>query len=215
MRPGAPSGSGRTVDEALPDLLGDEGHAGVQQPQRAVEDVDEHRQRRAVAVADAHLGHLDVPVGELVPEEVAHLAHRLAELELAEQLVDRGDQPLRARQDPAVLERQCRARQRASVEVVAGLDHREHEARGVPQLVGEVAARLDALVGDALVVAGRGAGDERVAQRVGAVAVDRAAAGRRCCPSTSTSSSPRARAPGRAGRPSRRGRRRPCCRATA
>ena len=48
-----------------------------------------------------------------------------------------------------------------------------HEARGVPELVGEVAAVLELRSAEPLVVAGRRAVDQREAQRVGAGLVDR------------------------------------------
>ena len=58
---------------ALPELLGDERHERVEQPQAVVEHVGEHAQRPLVAGVEAHLRHLDVPVAELVPEEVLDL----------------------------------------------------------------------------------------------------------------------------------------------
>ena len=162
------------LGEALPDLLGDERHEGVQQPQHPVEDVRGHGQRDAVALAHTQLGELQVPVGELVPEEVACLAQRLGELVGAQQLVGEADRALQPREHPAVLAPQPRVAHRRQLEVRVGPGERMHEARGVPQLVREVAASLDAVVGDALVVAWAGAGDQRVAQRVRAVLLDHA-----------------------------------------
>ena len=67
-----------------------------------------HRQRRRVAGAHAHRGQFEVPVGQLVPEEVARLAQRLGELALAQQLVGERDGAFEARQHPAVLAQQPR-----------------------------------------------------------------------------------------------------------
>lgn len=51
----------------LPELLGDEGHVGVRQPQQPVKHVHQHaarrRRRRLVAAVHARLGRLDVPLG--------------------------------------------------------------------------------------------------------------------------------------------------------
>ena len=69
--------------QVLPDLLGDEGHEGMEQLQDAVEGVGQHGLGRRVALAQADLGELDVPVAELVPDEMVDEVGRLVELVLA------------------------------------------------------------------------------------------------------------------------------------
>ena len=135
------------VAAAGPDLLRDVRHVRVEQAQARVEDVDEHGQRRClVAGAQADLGDLEVPVAELVPEELLDLAAGLAQLEALHEPVDVAGQALEAREDPAVLggHRGAARRRRAPATRSAGLEVAEDEAGGVPELVGEVARRFHA-----------------------------------------------------------------------
>ncbi len=114
----------------------------MEQAQARVQHVGQYRQRRAVVGLQAHLGHLDIPVAELPPEEIMDLATGLAHLRSREQLSDIADHPVQPRHDPAVLQRHVvpRARLRWLHRLVrqAGDD----EASGVPDLVGEVATAL-------------------------------------------------------------------------
>ena len=60
--------------QILPDLFGNEGHKGMQQPQRAFENVGQGRKRRrAIGRPEPELGHFDVPIAVIVPEEVIEL----------------------------------------------------------------------------------------------------------------------------------------------
>jgi hypothetical protein len=82
-----------------------------------------------------------------------------------ELLAYRGDRPLEAREDPAILDL---GRDRFRLDL-SGIE--QDQSRRVPQLVGEVAALLDLGVGVAHVL-GRGHRQQAEAQGVGAVHVD-------------------------------------------
>src|SRR5262249_53458460 len=78
--------------EVLPQFLSHERHERVQEPQRAIQRQGKHRQWARGArwlpciscAAYAHLCDLDVPVSELAPEELVHLARGLAHLHAPE-----------------------------------------------------------------------------------------------------------------------------------
>ena len=64
------------MGQRLPDLLGDEGHEGVQQLEGAPQDVHEHPLRREgglPARLQAGFAEFDIPVAEHVPDEVVEL----------------------------------------------------------------------------------------------------------------------------------------------
>ena len=118
--------------------------------------------------AQHELGQLQVPVAELVPDEVVQRLGGAGELEVLVGLVDLPGDRGEPGEDPAVhdgLLLRCRqlAADRGAVE--------QREAGGVPELRAEVAAALDPLVADRHVGAGVGAAGEGEAQRVGAVGV--------------------------------------------
>ena len=92
--------------QVLPDLLGDEGHERMEEPQDAVEGVGQDGLGRAVAFPEPDLGELDVPVAELVPDEVVDEVGRLVELVLLQARVELRRDLGQAAPDPAVGERQ-------------------------------------------------------------------------------------------------------------
>ena len=162
---------------ALPDLLREERHEGVQQAKRALQDVREdilcrllRPLARRIFIIEPRFCQLDVPVAELAPDKLVDHAPRFAQLELLQILRHARRRLLAARQDPAVGERiVLRRRSEARIEV---LQIHEHEARGVPQLVREISRRFDALPVEAHVVARRVARNEHEAQGVRTVLVD-------------------------------------------
>ncbi len=62
------------IPHHMPQLFGDEGHQGMQQAQRAVEDVVHHaehlRAPGGIVTVKNHLGIFDVPIAVLVPQEL-------------------------------------------------------------------------------------------------------------------------------------------------
>ncbi len=158
---------------ALPDLLGDEGHQRMQRAQQRLE----HREQRAprdrgggLVLALQHgLGQFQVPVAELVPGEFVQRRGGVVEAVVGEALVVVGDGMAQARDDPAVDHlRRNGARRRDRL----ALGHQQHEARGIPQLVAEVAVARHASEFEADVAALRGERGERESQRIGAVGLD-------------------------------------------
>ena len=156
----------RHVGQGLVDLLGDEGHEGVQQPQDLNQDVAQHvlGVLRGVGAPHPVLGQLDIPVAVGVPDEVVDLGGGHAQLVGVHVLRDLADQGVELAEDPLVLQLQL-LRQ---LHLVDGQVH-HHEPAGVPDLVGEVPHGLALLHVEAHVVAGAVAGDEVEAQGVGAV----------------------------------------------
>src|SRR5437762_12092859 len=87
-----------------PDVLGDAGHEGMEEPHTGIEDVDEDRQRALlIAGARTHLCDFEIPVTELVPDEVADLTPGLAELEALHEAVDVRLEAAQPGENPAVL----------------------------------------------------------------------------------------------------------------
>ena len=127
-------------------------------------------------------GHLVVPVRVLVPEEGIDGLAGGAEVVRLELVGHLAHERMAARDDPAL-----RQRQRLHLGGAHGLGHRERlalclaqlaeahhdEARRVPQLVGKVAVGRHLLHCERHVLAGGAAGDEREAEGVGAVLLDR------------------------------------------
>ena len=151
--------------DPLPDVLRDERHHGVQRAQRGLEHVQQHLGRllgqRAVVTVQQRLAQLQVPVAELVPHEVVE---RLAAFVQAVGLYARvggGQGHVQAGENPAVGKRRDRRAHASGPRVrvprgacrlplftILALQAPQHVARGVPQLVGEVAVALDALDGE-------------------------------------------------------------------
>ena len=166
-------GLGSTRQSAV-DLLGDEGHEGMQQLQRLGQHVHQHLAGvvglLGIGGVQANLGDLDVPVAVNLPDEVLHLLGSQAQLELIQIVGDGAGQVVQGGQNPLVAQVQLIRSGQTGLEVLGQVHH--HEAGGVPQLVGEVAAGLDLLVGEAHVVAGGGTQNQGQAQGVGAVLGD-------------------------------------------
>src|SRR5438093_1388282 len=103
------------------------------------------------------LGDLEVPVAELVPQEIMGGTNGFTELKVFKQASDVDRHFIGPTNDPAV---GLRARTRYSLQRFPNIAVREvadvcdDEAARVPQLVDEVAIRLQLFVGDLRVVAG-------------------------------------------------------------
>ncbi|MBT9159617.1 MAG: hypothetical protein DDT26_00877 [Dehalococcoidia bacterium] len=93
--------------QSLPELLGDEGHEGMQQPQYCIQSINQYGDRRGTTRGtQPNLGQLDVPIAELAPDKIVDLAQSLTEHEALEGLIDLGYQPVQATPDPAVFDEQ-------------------------------------------------------------------------------------------------------------
>src|SRR3954452_15006324 len=91
-------------------------------------------ERRAARgrLAEARLDRLEVPVAEVVEDEVVEHVDGAEELEALQRVVDLGPRSVYARQDPALLER---LGPQLDLTALAG---EEQEAARVPQLVREL-----------------------------------------------------------------------------
>ncbi len=154
--------AGRVVG---PDLLGDEGHRRVQQRQDPFERVEQRRRDVLLALVEARLDDLQVPVAEVVVDEGVALLDGVGEVEGLEALGHRADRALQPREQPAVLD-VGGARGRLDLGGV-----QQDQAGGVVELVREVGALFDLGVGVADVL-GRGHRQQAEAERVGAALVD-------------------------------------------
>ncbi len=75
-------------NQVPPQLFGYEGQEGMHQPQGALQDMSQDRQRRwSGAGAKPDFGHLNVPVAEVIPEEVVELLLSLSQLKALQGLV--------------------------------------------------------------------------------------------------------------------------------
>ncbi len=156
------------VRQGLPDLLGDEGHEGVEQLEHLGQDIAQHLLGPLLAVLvlplEAGLGQLDIPVAVVVPDEVVDLLGGHPQLIPVHVLGDLPHGPVQPGQDPLVLQLQLLGQGTP----VDGQVHHQ-EAAGVPQLVGEVAHGLAPLGEEAHIVARGVACNQVEAQGVGAV----------------------------------------------
>ena len=122
----------------------------MQEPQGRLEHANQGRLRaRALAgvlgVIEGQLRDLQIPVAELVPQELVQHGGRVAEPVFLERRASLGDGRRQPALDPDVGERRWRLLGQRRVE---SAQIREDQARGVPDLVGEVPVALDALLGD-------------------------------------------------------------------
>ena len=164
---------GQAGGQVQPDFLGDEGHEGVQQTQGPLQYMGQHRPgRRTFAGTHAHLGHLDVPVTEVVPDEIVELLLRLTQFEGRQGAVHVSGNPVQQADNPAVFPVFQVWQVPPARQVVLTLQGSNNKAGGVPDLVGEVAGGLQLALGDAKVIARGGAGGQGEPESVGAVAVD-------------------------------------------
>ncbi|MCY1511051.1 hypothetical protein D9M68_454450 [compost metagenome] len=155
----------------------------MRQAQQRFEHADQRAARgallRVVAGLDLHLGDLQVPVAELVPGELVDRVGDVVQAVFLEALGHLGLDALQLRDDPEVgaAELQVAMRLAADLAVflrvlqqaaVLAFAVHQHEARGVPQLVAEVAVALAALAVEVDAAAQRGQRGEGEAQRIGA-----------------------------------------------
>ena len=158
------------MGQRLVDLLGDEGHEGMQQLQKLREhvakDVLSHQLGLLVLAVQPGLGQLDIPIAVGVPQEVVDLGGRHADLVAVQILRDLLDQRVQLGEHPLVLSGQL-----SGLGQDAAVDGQVHhdEPAGVPDLVCEVAHGLALFRVEPGVVSGAVAGDEVEAQGVGTV----------------------------------------------
>ena len=147
---------GGTGCQPLPQLFGHKRSVGMQQAQRFFE---HPRQQRAIRLAGARqeLERFQVPVGDLVPEEVVNHTPGFAKVELAQQARDFGGHRRETTGNPPL--HQCSIGgwhgrlERAAALLGGGAGH--HEAPDVPQLVHEIASRIQDGRRECEVVTGR------------------------------------------------------------
>jgi hypothetical protein len=167
-RPGA-EGQGLDPGEGPGQLLGDERHDRVQQPQRHLEGVGQGGPGPLGVLAaggQPRLGQLDRPVGQLAPGEPVQQPGRLGRVVGVVGGGHLGPGALQARQQPAVGQRPAGGRLPGR-----GAGGPDHEPAEVPELVGEVARPLDPLLGQRHIPARVGPADQGEPQGVGPVAV--------------------------------------------
>ena len=167
----------RAPDQPPPDLLGDEGHEGVEKLQGKGQDFFHHpasqSPRTLIPPGKLELGGLEVAVAEGVPEEIVEGEGGLVEVETAEILGHRANRLLGPSQDSAVLER----KEGSGPGTVGGktllsLDLGGDETRGVPDLVGEVSPQLAESIGIVNVLPDGGEAGDGKAERVRPVVPD-------------------------------------------
>src|SRR5690606_4114478 len=115
-----------------------------------------NRLRRVAALTQPDFRRLDVPVGDLAPEVIRNVPTSLTVEMSIEQPGHVLCEPVEPADDPTVDDLQLAARssRTAGVHLDLVLLHApEREARHVPQLVAEIAARLHLLLAEATVVA--------------------------------------------------------------
>ncbi len=156
------------------DLLCDERHKRMKQlqsfGQNAVLRSTVQRVSPLVGLAvQTRFYHLDVPVAELLPQEIVNLLYGNAELVAVHIVRHLTDQRIYLRKDPFIC--QCQAHPGFSDGLCFFQVHHDETGR-VPYFVGEVPAGLHALHVETHVVAGRVSGDQRQTERVRAVFVD-------------------------------------------
>ena len=126
--------------------------------------------RVAGCAGEHRLDQLQIPVAEVVPDEVVDRLRGKIEAIAVELLRDFCLETLQARHDPAIRLRQLDRVVGGRHVVVADLH--EREPRGVPELVAEVAIALDTAQVETDIAPGRGKCGEGEAQCVGAVGGD-------------------------------------------
>ena len=143
----------------------------MEQAQSLLQNVSKDRQRRIVARSRPDFRHLQVPIAVFPPQEVMDLPLSLTKLELLHIAVDVGHRRLQASDNPSVL-KVLRCRWPAPICTAFGtLDVGHHEARCVPNLIGEIAARLHLRLVEAHIVARRVTRRQGKSQRVSTIDV--------------------------------------------
>ncbi len=152
----------------------------MRQPQQRLQGANQGAARatllRCVALVDLHLGDFQVPVAELVPDQVVNGVGHQVEPVVGKTLRHGGFDALQARDDPAVglAEFQIAAGQAGLAGVllqaaVLPFAIHQREAGGVPELVAEIAVALAALAVEIDAAAERSQRGKGQAQRVRAV----------------------------------------------
>ena len=128
----------------LPDFFGDERHDRVQEPEDRVEAEEEHRLglRPCGGIGEPGLAEFEIRAAKLVPGEGVEDAGRLGEAIFVDRLRCIAGDARQPAGQPAIFER-CGAR--AERPRLEAFEIHEHEAGGVPELVGEIPARLEPL----------------------------------------------------------------------
>ena len=161
----------------LPKFFGDERNDRVSQTQNAFEHHGQSMTRGAcrglVAAVDLNLGKFQIPVAELVPDEAVNGVGDVVETVLGKALVHRIDRAVVFVENPAVDDRKIHWLAGVGTQTaVLAFNVHQHEARGVPELVAEIAVAFAAFDVEVDVAAERGVGGHRKAQCVGAVRGD-------------------------------------------
>ena len=162
--------------QPLPEILGQERHHGVEQPENRVQDVQQNgpgpgRLLGGRARQQAWLGHFEIPVAVFVPEKLVQGIGGFVEAKFAQPLVHGRRKPLETAQDPAVLEPEggTRRKRRPGPRLRLVTEIEQDEARRVPDLVGERTVADHALLGQGQVAARRRHGRQGEAQCVRAI----------------------------------------------
>ena len=162
----------------MPEFLGDVRRERLEEEQELANHqiLDREAVGLALRVLQLGLRDLDVPVAEVAPEEAVELLRGGGEFEAGERLLEDTHRVGERREDGVVVlveERGLEAgRDGVERAVVAHLAAHLAEARGVPELVAEVAAALDAFLVELHVLAERRDLEQAEAQAVGAVLRD-------------------------------------------
>ena len=96
--------------KTLPQLFRDVGHEWMQQPQRLLEDREQTSSgrssfRRSFFCSHASLRQLDVPVTEIIPEEVIECLYRFMKLITGQRTADVSRCLIQARNNPPIVQR--------------------------------------------------------------------------------------------------------------
>src|ERR1044072_2618043 len=119
--------------------------------------------RLRVGGSHVRLRQLDVPIAEVVPEEVVERVDSLVELVRLDGRRDLARGLVQARDNPAVVQRPTLRVAFEAATNLRALGVQEAEARGVPNLVGEVAVTFDLILVPTRV--GRAEGGEHHSRR--------------------------------------------------
>ena len=161
--------------QLLVDLFGHEGQKRVKQPERLLEDPQQQGYlavllRLVLAIQD-QLARFEVPVAEVIPEELVRPLCRVVEAVLLEGGAGGLHAAVQAVQDPPVHGVEASGRLRVGGEGPTFEVH-EQEARGVPDLVGEPGAQLEGIPVHKDVLALGGHERQGELEGVGAVLLD-------------------------------------------
>ena len=168
--------------QALPQLLGDERHDRMQQPQGPLHGRQHVLPLRSQAgtIAERRLFQLQIPVTEFVPKKVVKQVRRFVIAVLFDLLVGLTRHIVEARKDPAVFERRLARRAGCQRYIAIGVlgrprfracffEAHENEPRRVPNLVREGTGAGDAFFGQNNIRTLPGGDHERESHGVGAV----------------------------------------------